>query len=289
MKKGLVILMTLLLGNIGLHGQQNIDIAVFLNMFDSTCLNLGDVIINDSADAASRNPVQPWGDFGAINASNYTLNGNYAVDFIDPNSRLTSEGITVISLQLNDTAIPPNARLSAWGGFPVDSVNTLVDLDSLAANVQDWGRLLVPRSRLVSGKLYGFYIQSLGARFNGVPIPDPNSSNDFAMVPVYWDRGCPPRTTTVKDLIEKAAYHIVIAPNPVEKTLNFQYGFIRNTVNCEARIIDVLGRVVMTKAHGSQQVGLKSFQWDLSDLPTGNYMLELMTDDYKAVERFIKQ
>ena len=79
-----------------------------------------------------------------------------------------------------------------------------------------------------------------------------------------------------------------VAPNPFTGKIDVYLTLTHNT-QVDFRFIDINGRMVFNKS----VKGLKGFNWftinDLDKLPSAPYMLHIVTDDTKIVEKLIKQ
>ena len=87
----------------------------------------------------------------------------------------------------------------------------------------------------------------------------------------------------IKDKNLKEA--LVVYPNPASNNVNFDYNFTKATT-ATVRVLDITGREVYTQSYGKQNTGKKSFNVNISSLPSGTYSIELVTDNAKAVSKF---
>lgn len=115
-------------------------------------------------------------------------------------------------------------------------------------------------------------------------ITDPNSSNDETCVSVTFDNQNPP--VGISELFKTNNQSLDVYPNPVNNgTIHFKYDFASATTQAVARVTDISGRVVLTKDFGKVS-GAQTFSLNVSALNTGLYMIELTTDNGKAVSKF---
>lgn len=79
-----------------------------------------------------------------------------------------------------------------------------------------------------------------------------------------------------------------VYPNPATSTINFKYSFA-TTTKANVVIRNVIGKVVYQKELGNNLVGEKQFSFDISNLSSGIYMVELNANDKKVVEKLTVQ
>lgn len=75
-------------------------------------------------------------------------------------------------------------------------------------------------------------------------------------------------------------------PNPVNNTLYMKYQ-IQAEENITINVYNLLGSLMLTEAHGTQQSGDYTVSLNVSDLPQGVYLVELQTANTKIVRKLI--
>lgn len=88
--------------------------------------------------------------------------------------------------------------------------------------------------------------------------------------------------------VKPNTFNINVYPNPVENQLGFSYEFNKAS-NATVRILDVVGRVVMTKDFGKVNMGVQNFNLNVSNLNTGVYMIEFNSENGRGVTKFTKK
>lgn len=263
---------------------QNADIQAIVDLDSAVCLNSGQML-----DTALNGP-NPYGIWGLLNNGPDIIPNGSTAWYLDPTSELSGTGGFNLYPHTVGTDVQPGDFFALSSFLPVDSIKTLVSLDSLALPNATIGSVIVPRETFVEGHTYGFYVFVLGIGDdpNSPDNVDADGSNNFDLVPIVWhcqsDGG-----TGINEMIEEAAQHINIFPNPAQNELHFKYGFIKATTQATARVIDMTGRVILTKELGQQQFGTKEFDMNISSLSAGNYLLEISTGYMNAVGKFTVQ
>lgn len=278
---------------------QNIDLESQVVMNDMTCLdqwttiyptqNQGDTIID-----GQRNPGGIW---GLVNNGPDGLFANDKVMFSDPTNSIGANGIGVYLSTLQQD-VPANNVVMARSVLPVDSmpgaeafIKSLLNIDSLLAGATQFTSLMVPYTQLQDGEVYGFYLYTFGVGddpSNPLNV-DPDNSNNFDYVPIKWhctgSNNPMPGGVGIRDMMVDAAQDINIFPNPASNEINFNYGFIQPT-KASVRVIDMMGRIVMTQDLGNQSWGTKSFTLNTANLANGNYLLQVTTEYVNGVGKF---
>lgn len=262
---------------------QNADLQAVVSMDSSICLNSGQTL-----DTAQNGP-NPYGIWGLLNNGPDIIPAGSTAWYLDPTAAISASGGYNLYSHSISADVPSGQYFALSSFLPVDSISTLVSLDSLALPNATIGSVIVPRETFVEGKTYGFYVFVLGIGDdpNSPDNVDADGSNNFDYVPVKWH--CTGGGTGINEMIEEAAQHIAIFPNPVQNELHFRYGFIKATAQATARVIDMTGRVIMTQELGKQQFGTKGFDMNISSLSAGNYLLEISTGYMNAVGKFTVQ
>lgn len=110
----------------------------------------------------------------------------------------------------------------------------------------------------------------------GIPVMDGNNVIDIQNVKF----GTPAGITVIKDNSALTVY-----PNPVLNTANISYN-VKSSSNVTASVMDIAGRIIMTKDFGTSAVGTQTFSLDVSSLNSGVYMLEINADNNRATSKF---
>lgn len=114
-------------------------------------------------------------------------------------------------------------------------------------------------------------------------VIDNNPNNDEICVSVTLENRN--GDVGITDLFTNNNQNLNVYPNPVSNgTISFKYEFA-NATQAIARVTDISGRVVMTKDFGKVN-GAQAFSLNVSALNAGLYMIELDTDQGKAVSKF---
>lgn len=77
-------------------------------------------------------------------------------------------------------------------------------------------------------------------------------------------------------------------PNPASNQLSFDYT-LTGSKNATVHVYDALGRVVLSKEIENKGAGKQSFNIDISSIQTGNYFLQIVTDEKTALGKFSVQ
>jgi hypothetical protein len=85
-------------------------------------------------------------------------------------------------------------------------------------------------------------------------------------------------TTTVGINENSIATGFTAYPNPVNETLNLNFGLANDAV-ISLEVVDMLGNVVIAQQLGSKQVGMNNAQLNVSNLSAGMYMVNLKAND----------
>lgn len=259
---------------------QHADLAGVVQMSSFACLNQGTTIYPN--DTTINGVAQPTGAWGVVNNGPDQIDSSTTLNIITPVCPVSSTGAGVLSLIVQADA-PAGDFVSALSYLPVDSIKSLLNIDSFNAGVNQFSGLLVPNNQFVNGATYGFflYVIGIGDDINSPDNTDDSMQNNFVYVPVKWH--C---NTGIQEMMEEAARDISIFPNPAQNELHFKYGFIKATENATARVIDMTGRILESKELGKNNFGTKEFNMDISSLPAGNYLLEISTGYMNAVGKF---
>jgi hypothetical protein len=258
---------------------QTIDLESVVDTRGVPCLNNGQIIQPDTT-------IAPYAIWAVYNNGPDDLVSGDKLMYIFPKSVLGTSGIGVYISTLSAGA-PANSFAMVQSNFPVDSINTLLDIDSFNAGATQFSHLMVPRNALVNNKTYGFYLYVIGIG------DDPNNpenldtvKNNFAFQPVKWN--C---NLSIGDMLKGADKEtLTIFPNPASDMISFEYVFGNNSNTSIIRITDLSGRTILVKDFGRNSgVGSKTFKVDVSALPAGTYIAEFSTDDKRAISKFSKK
>lgn len=94
--------------------------------------------------------------------------------------------------------------------------------------------------------------------------------------------------TSIIDLNGKTKESVTTYPNPATSLINFDYDF-KKTSSASVTVSDITGRVLLTKDFGKNTPGKKTFTLNLNSLTPGNYLMEFVTDDSRAISKFNKK
>lgn len=139
----------------------------------------------------------------------------------------------------------------------------------------------IAKADFASGTTYACLIgiDRVGS-FNG-EIEDTNDTNNYDAGLVKVD--C---TTGIKGLAKNNST-LKVFPNPANNQVSFTNDFAITTI-ANVRITDIAGRVVKTMDLGKQNAGAKTFNIDIADLNNGMYYLEVITENKRSINKFIK-
>lgn len=277
--KRLYITLSLLLAFGSASFAQIADLQAYVDIPQFECLNAGDTL--QPYDSIT---TQPYGIWGVVNLGPDAIDSGEIVWFASPSNQMIDSGLYYSGYYtLNSDA---NSWLRPVSYLSVDSINTLMDIDAYNNDTTGYFiNYMVTKENFVDSQTYGFFVfaKGVGDDFQSPDNTDTNNANNRAYVPITWHCGT---NLSVADLIEEGARNINIFPNPAQNVLNFKYGFIRPTAKAVAQVIDMTGRVLMTKDLGKHVFGTEQFNMDISKLPAGNYLLEISTGYMNAVGKF---
>ena len=90
-----------------------------------------------------------------------------------------------------------------------------------------------------------------------------------------------------KALNSASILNLSVYPNPANHVLNAEF-FIPNMETQVLIIYDVSGKE-LSRIELEKEIGKQKHQLDISELPSGNYVLELMSGTYSSVQKFQKE
>lgn len=255
------------------------DLQAFVDFPQFECLNAGATI--QPYDTVT---TQPYGIWGVVNLGPDAIDSGETVWFADPHNQLIDSGLYFSGW--GTFYSEANSYLTLGSYLPVDSINTLMNIDAFESDTTGYFiNYLVTKENFVDSQVYGFFVfnRGVGDDFQSPDNTDTNTTNNRAYVPITWHCGT---NLSVSEMVTEGARYINIFPNPAQNELNFKYGFIRPTAKAVAQVIDMTGRVLLTKDLGKHVFGTEKFNMDISSLPAGNYLLEISTGYMNAVGKF---
>jgi hypothetical protein len=89
--------------------------------------------------------------------------------------------------------------------------------------------------------------------------------------------------TSTDDITKGTALNVF--PNPAQNEMNFTFD-ITTANNATVRIMDLMGRTLVTKDFGKQAVGTNNFTLDVTTLSNGVYYVELASGDIRGISKF---
>lgn len=262
---------------------QNADVAAYLELNSYQCLNAGDEI--QPYDTVTN---QPYGIWGVVNMGPDLVDSGEIVWLATPTNEFVDSSMYISGYYTREAAAGDALVLLSY--MSVDSIKVLMDIDAYENDTTGYFvNYMVPRQQLVDSQMYGFFVFNwgIGEDYQNPDNSDTVRSNNRTYLPIMWH--CGPGGDTgegIEDMLLAAAHNITIFPNPAQNELHFKYGFLRNTNNAVAQVIDMSGRVLLTKNLGKQPMGTYEFNMDISALPAGNYLLEISTGYINAVGKF---
>ncbi len=145
--------------------------------------------------------------------------------------------------------------------------------------------LLIDGSDAIELWSQGFYIdfQTTGIAFDGEYfwINDLESHMICKMIP-YSIVGLGGNTS----LLPKAISLFQNYPNPLNPTTIIEYTLPQRS-DVQITIYDLLGRKVTTLVSEAQEAGLKSVQWDASNVPSGMYFYQIRAGEYVQTRKMV--
>lgn len=260
------------------------DVAAYVDLNDYECLNAGDELQPDPDETS-----QPYGIYGVVNLGPDVVDSGKYVWFASPINNFDGTLLSISGYLTHQAG--PGEALTLFTGLPIDSIKVLMDIDAYESDTTGaFANYLVPSSQLQDSTVYGFFVFNwgIGEDFENPENSDTVRANNHAYVPIMWHCGTGGGDggVGINDMLLEAAENVMIFPNPAQNELHFRYGFLRNTDNAVAHVIDMSGRILLTKELGKQSVGTEKFDMDISALPAGNYLLQISTGYINAVGKF---
>lgn len=167
--------------------------------------------------------------------------------------------------------------------YEIDSIQLLLDWQLWV----DSAKLKLvgpPHDVYQNNQAYGLFIRTYGLNSTSAPTnQDANMRNNIYVQKVIWNGG----GVGLKDFVTNRKHeNLTIYPNPATAEIKFDYSFKVNTT-AALLIRDVTGKVVGSYNYGRQMVGDRTFKYDISRLPAGNYSVEFMTGEASAVSKLV--
>lgn len=170
-----------------------------------------------------------------------------------------------------------------------DSIISLLNIDSFnTPGVNLFSSLLVPRASLVEGKVYGFYLYLRpypttqgGEDFQ---FRDTISANNWDYVPVVWGRG-----TNIGNIFNTKYDKMDVYPNPATgAAINYSFEVKKASSYQVVRVLDIVGRTVLTERKEAAAAGTVNGKLDVSGLSAGTYTIQVITEYGVAATKFVK-
>jgi hypothetical protein len=79
-----------------------------------------------------------------------------------------------------------------------------------------------------------------------------------------------------------------IAPNPTDNIVNIKLETAGSDQNYSIRVIDIMGRIVLAEGLNASANSFVNHVMDLGSLPAGIYMISIESNNYKVIEKLIK-
>lgn len=127
---------------------------------------------------------------------------------------------------------------------------------------------------------YLYPIEFQGFSNENPTVEDTAIANNGVYIPITI--AC--STTGIAEVKGLDKQSLSIYPNPTNDNISFDYNFVKAT-NAIARISDITGRTVLVKDFG-KNIGDKKMTMDVSSLNKGTYIIELVTDEHRAISKF---
>jgi len=232
-----------------------------------------------------------------IEANGGTLIGNIdTFVFFGPWSEMSAEGTVPFNIGFSqdgndivaDTAYTPIFFLGNDWVPMTDSIKTLLNVQFFEENGvgHPFEDMLYRRSELVDGQTYGWYTHMRPyPNWDEGTFTDPDQTNNWDYTPVIWRTG----TTSLTELLKNTKYtDIALYPNPAVDQVSFSIEFPKANKSTVARVLDVSGRAVKSKAYGAGS-GTQKYTMDVASLPAGIYSLQIICDNVIYHGKFVKK
>lgn len=215
-----------------------------------------------------------------IQATDKYVQGDLRSDFTETPS---GPSISVTGPYNSETVIGVGDTLGFFQyDFPVDAIKFLFPINPDGT----LGSVVYPpfANGIYAGLIYfGKFGDVSGSSWvPSTEITDPNDTNNVNYVILRFDCAEDPSSIGSAQLGQS----INVYPNPSTGIINFSFDMKANE-SAIVRIYDITGRMVLNKDLGNQTAGNKNFSLDASNLPNGNYSLEVSTDSQKGYSKFV--
>ena len=132
----------------------------------------------------------------------------------------------------------------------------------------------------------------LGVNTGSIQIVEQSDgSTPVASVETAFVNGC--ASTGVQDISSQLIDHIIVSPNPFTETVNIQFNMIPDLTKVNAKVYDVMGRVVADLTPRIKG-GYNFFSWDGAGadgntIAAGTYLLKVTNGTQVLTKKLIKQ
>lgn len=170
-----------------------------------------------------------------------------------------------------------------------DSLFRLLDLDDFEnPNVDTF--TYITKGNFVNGETYGLFyrIVAHGTVTDGeitTIYEDVDPSNNLVVMPLTWND-----EISIGEMVkEGSAKRLVVFPNPVQDEFSFDHIHAQRTEGVQINIVDITGKVVHTQKEATPTQPMERYTVKTNNLPAGTYIVQLVTDNYTATSKFVKQ
>ncbi len=169
-----------------------------------------------------------------------------------------------------------------------DSIMSLMNIDSFENGVlRNYSNILVSRANLEVGKVYGWYSHTRAYPFD---VADPASTyrdtiqgNNWAYTPIVWGQG-----VGIGGGFSTNYDKMDIYPNPANGRINYSADVKKASAFQTVRIMDLVGRNMVTENKGATAAGKVSGTLDISALAAGTYTIQVITEYGVSSTKFVK-
>lgn len=127
---------------------------------------------------------------------------------------------------------------------------------------------------------YLYPIEFQGFSNENPTVVDTGDANNGQYIPITI--AC--SATGIVDVNGLNKQSLSVYPNPTNDNISFDYNFVKAT-NATVRISDITGRTALVKDFG-KNTGERKLTVDVSGLNKGTYIIELVTDEHRAISKF---
>lgn len=169
-----------------------------------------------------------------------------------------------------------------------DSIQTLMDIDSFEnGTVRMFENIMVRRSELIVGKVYGWFSNIRVYPWDETEpgtYRDTIQTNNWAYTPIIWGSnvGIGKGFSTQYDKMD-------VYPNPANGgKINYSADVKKASSFQTVRIMDLVGRNMVTENKGATTAGKVSGTLDISALAAGTYTIQVITEYGVSATKFVK-